>query len=808
LATVTPRKPATRARTATPAPSKREGSSRGAKNLVIVESPAKARTVENILGSDFRVIASVGHVRDLPNYGYGVNDIEKGDFTPKYVVVKDKKRGIDKGDVIAEIAKAAKAADNIYLSTDPDREGEAISWHIQEAAGIPAGRAQRVVFHEITKPAIEEAFRHPSTLNMDLVDAQQTRRVLDRLIGFPLTWLVQGKVSRGASAGRVQSVALRMIVERERQITDFQAQEYWTIQALLAKQEQQFPAELARLPGLARGTSIKPGTGEFRAAIPDQPSADRLVATFNRSDFAVSSVKKGERGKSPVPPFTTSTFQQAANNRLGMGAARAMSFAQQLYEGVNVPGQGPVGLITYMRTDSLNISPIARAEARRYITGRWGSDYIPEKERVYRTRAKGAQEAHEAIRPTDPARTPESLTRVLDAQQLRVYRLIWQRFVASQMSDARFSTMQVEIEAREAGELRGTFRTSAQRLLFAGHLAVYGTDVSELEQGQEDEDAESALPELAEAEVLARRAVEGRQHFTEPPARYTEATLVKALEERGIGRPSTYATIVQTVQKRDYVTKQGRALVPQELGFLVNDLLVQHVNRYVDIGFTSEMEEELDEIAEGKRDYDSVVRDFWGAFDETVKKAKGDAEKAEEKTDILCSVCGLSNMVIKWGRNGKFLACPRYPECKNAQPLTQEGEPAARTEPVRIAFHCPKDGGQLIQKNGPYGPYVDCENRDAKTCDFRGGVPVGVVCPEEPETGQLVEKRTKRGIFYGCWNYPNCSYTTNTLDPEKMAKPRSAEDRAEGNRKLLERSARGKAAFASRRPKTGAKKAS
>lgn len=770
---------------------------------MIVESPAKARTVENILGDDYRVIASVGHVRDLPAYGYGVEDFEN--FRPKYVIVKNKSRGVDKTQVIAEIARAATAAERVFLSTDPDREGEAISWHIREAAGIPVEKTSRVVFHEITKPAIEEAFQHPGKLDMDLVDAQQARRVLDRLIGFPLTWFVQGKVSRSASAGRVQSVALRMIVEREKAIRGFVPQEYWTIQALLAKGTAQFTAELARLPQPA-GTTIKPGSGEFRAAIPDQPSADRLVATFNRSDFAVSTVKKGERGKSPAPPFTTSTFQQAANNRLGMGAAKAMQVAQQLYEGITVPGEGPVGLITYMRTDSFNIAPVARHEAREYVQGRWGETFVPVKERVYRTRTRGAQEAHEAIRPTRAMRTPESLARVLTAEQLRVYRLIWQRFLASQMSDARFATVTVDIEARETGTLRGTFRTSAQHLLFAGHLAVYGNDVSERETGEEDEDAEAALPELTDGEALARRNVDSRQHFTEPPPRYTEATLVKALEEKGIGRPSTYATIVQTVLKRDYVAKQGRALVPQELGFLVNDILVEHMSKYVNVDFTSEMEEELDEVADGKRGYLSVVSDFWSGFEKDVEAAKGAAEKVQEDTDILCDVCGQANLVIKWGRNGKFMACPRYPDCKNARPLTNEGEPLVSNAPQPIDYQCPKCGSGLLQKSGPYGPYVDCMQRETKKCDFRAGVPVGVVCPEEPETGQLVEKRTKRGVFYGCWNYPHCSYTANNL--EKLPPVRTPEERAAGNAKLLERSARGKAAFASRRSKAPARRAS
>jgi DNA topoisomerase-1 len=771
---------------------------------VIVESPAKARTVESILGDDYRVIASVGHVRDLPNYGYGVEDFET--FRPKYVVVKDKRRGIDKGEIIDEIARAATNAERVFLSTDPDREGEAISWHIKEAARIPDEKAARVVFHEVTRPAIEEAFSHPGELNMALVDAQQTRRVLDRLIGFPLTWFVQGKVTKGASAGRVQSVALRLIVERERQIQNFVPQEYWTIRAMLAKAGVGFTADLARLPGQGRAT-IKPGGGDsFTPAIPDQASADRLVETFNRSDFSVSAVKTGERSKGAAPPFTTSTFQQAANNRLGMSAARAMDTAQQLYEGINLPGEGPTGLITYMRTDSLNIAPAARAEARRYIGQRWGADFVPSKEKVYRTRAKGAQEAHEAIRPTDPARTPESLSRVLDRDQLRVYTLIWQRFIASQMADARFATVSVEIEARERGELRGTFRTSAQRLLFAGHLAVYGTDANERQPGEEDEDADASLPDLAEGDLLERRAVEGLQHFTEPPPRYTEASLVKALEEKGIGRPSTYASIVQTVLKRDYVARQGRALVPQELGFLVNDLLVGHMDKYVNVGFTSEMEEELDEVAEGKRDYLSVVKSFWDEFEKDYEQAKGEAGKVQEETDIVCDVCGQARMVIKWGRNGKFLACPRYPDCKNAKPLTQEGEVVPTRAPMPTDYRCPRCGSTLIAKNGPFGPYVDCEQRESGSCDFRAGMPVGVECPEEPGSGQLVEKRTKRGTFYGCWNYPHCSYTTNSLEPGKMSPPRDSAERAAANAKLLERSARGKAAFASRRAKAGARR--
>ncbi len=776
---------------------------RHAKNLVIVESPAKARTVGNILGDDYTVIASVGHVRDLPNYGYGVEDFDN--FKPKYVVVKDKKRGVDKSTVIADIAAAAKHAENIYLSTDPDREGEAIAWHIREAAGIPEERTRRVVFHEITKPAIEDAFQHPGELDMQLVDAQQARRVLDRLIGFPLTWFVQKKVSRGASAGRVQSVALHLIVKRERQIQNFVPVEYWTIHAQFSKGTRTFEAELASFPAAAKGTSMKPPFRDAGPAIADNATALDLVEALQRAAFSVSSVKKGTRARAAGAPFTTSTFQQAAVNRLGMSAARAMSIAQELYEGVT----GQVGLITYMRTDSLNVSSEAQAAARAYAKERYGADYVPAKHKVYTTRSKGAQEAHEAIRPTSVQRTPESLRGTLSADQMRVYTLIWQRFMASQMADARFATTAVEIEAKEGDALRGTFRASAQQLIFAGHLAVYGDHADDGDAGKED--AESTLPELVEGETLQRQAIEPRQHFTEPPPRYTEASLVKALEEEGIGRPSTYATIVQTVQKRDYVTKQGRQLVPQELGFLVNDLLAEHMPRYVAVPFTGEMEEELDQVAEGERKYQTVLREFWPAFKKALDEAEGNAGKLVEETDIRCNVCDQANMVIKWGRNGKFYACPRYPECTNSLPMDAEGKPVFVEPPKQTEYRCPKCGSATVQKTGPYGPYLDCVQREEKKCDFRSGVPVGVACPEEPETGQLVEKqaRTKgRGVFYACWNYPHCSYTTNTLEPDKMTPPRGQEEREEANIKLLERSLRGKAAFAKRRENARAKKAS
>ena len=781
--------------------------------------------MKNILGDDYEVIASVGHVRDLPPYGYGVESVEKMDFTPKYVVVKDARRGVNKSEVVAEIAAAAKAAERVFLSTDPDREGEAIAWHIKEAAGIPDEKATRVVFHEITKPAIEAAFaeamgqhvtasadhhrKAPGRIDMDLVDAQQARRVLDRLIGFPLTWFVQKKVSRGASAGRVQSVALGLIVNREKEIQDFRPVEYWTIHAGLAKQARAFEAELTKFPEAAKGAKLKPAFTSGGPAIPSEAAANELLAKLRRSQFQVASVTKGEKKRSPAPPFTTSTFQQAAVNRLGMSAARAMGIAQELYEGIG----GQAGLITYMRTDSFNISPIARLQARDFAARTWGSEYIPAKERVYVTRSRGAQEAHEAIRPTNPSAMPESLRRTLNNDQLRVYTLIWQRFMASQMSDARYATVTVDIEAREGTDAHATFRASSSTLTFEGHLKVYGADASEAQaEDDQEEGLQGSLPELAAGETLEQRSVDGRRHETEPPPRYTEATLVKALEEDGIGRPSTYATIVQTVLKRDYVQKQGRQLVPQELGFIVHDLLEQHMKKYVDVPFTGEMERELDEVAQGDRKYEEVLEEFWPEFKRALDGAEDTAEKQQEVTDILCNVCQQTNLVIKWGRNGKFFACPRYPECSNSLPMGADGKPVFAAAPQEIAERCPKDGGALVQKSGPYGQYVDCVNREKGTCDFRGGVPVGVACPEEPETGQLVQKQTKRGIFYGCWNYPNCSYTTNSLEPAKMAPARPPDEREAANKKLLERSARGKAAFAKRKagaaPGTRARKAS
>ena len=766
------------------APPARASRSRRGKDLVIVESPAKARTIEGILGDGYRVIASAGHVRDLPERGYGV-DVKGGTFAPTYEVLKDKR------EVVKQIADAAARAEHVYLSTDPDREGEAISWHIAEAANIPGEKTRRVVFHEITKPAIEAAFQRPGELDRDLIEAQETRRVLDRLIGYPLSWFVQGKVARSASAGRVQSVALRLVVEREREIEAFTPQEYWTIHARLAKEGDEFGAKLVRLPDVKKL--------DEKRDIPDKATADALLASLRPSDFSVTSAKHGERKRRPAPPFSTSTYQQAANNRLGFGAQRAMALAQQLYEGVAIPGEGSVGLITYMRTDSLSVSPVARREARAYAARRWGTEYVPAKERVYRSRARGAQEAHEAIRPTSPERAPEALRDVLNRDQLRAYTLIWQRFMASQLADARYATVTVEIEAREGGEVRGGFRASAQRLVFAGHLAVLGVDPDEerVADGGGAAETVASLPALAAGDALERRAVDGEQHFTEPPPRFTEASLVKALEEEGIGRPSTYASIMQKVLNRAYIEREGRQLVPRELGVTVNDLLVEHMDRYVAVPFTSEIEEDLDEVAAGDRGYDEVVRGFWEPFNADIETAKKEAPKQVEETDIVCSRCGERKMVVRWSRNGKFLGCSGFPECRNAMPLTAEGEPLPPQEPQPTAWKCPRCGAATELKYGPYGEYLDCVQRETRECDFRSNPPVGVACPEEPESGQLVAKRARgkrRGTFYGCWNYPDCTYTTNSLEPDRIAPVRTAEERATAAEKAKARASRGRGA--------------
>jgi DNA topoisomerase-1 len=709
------------------------------KNLVIVESPTKARTLSGFLGRDYEVKASVGHVRDLPKSKLGV-DVDHG-FKPDYIVPEDKMK------VVKDLKAAAKGASAIYLATDPDREGEAISWHVMEAAEIKPRRERpihRVVFHEITKSAIEDAFQHPRGIDFHLVNAQQARRVLDRLVGYKISPLLWKKVRRGLSAGRVQSVALRMIVEREREIERFVPREYWTIDAELSKEVQPDLHFRARLHGYA-------GKKKADLEIPDEAAAQRLVETLRAARYTVGEVRQRTMNRRPSPPFTTSTLQQEASRRLGFNARRTMKVAQELYEGRQLGKEGSVGLITYMRTDSTNVSKDAQEETRGYITRRFGGDFVPSSPRVYTKKVKGAQEAHEAIRPTSVQREPEAIKRHLTPDQLRLYTLIWQRMVASQMADAVFDQTSVDIIATPVAGDAYLFRATASKLRFPGFRAVY----IEARDDGVDEDADTnALPELAADDPLLLHELFPDQHFTEPPPRYTEASLVKALEENGIGRPSTYAPILATLENREYVEKVGRQLRPQELGCVVTDLLTEHFPDFVDIGFTADMEEELDDIAQGEREWQPVVDQYYQPLDAAVKKA-AKATVVFEESDEDCPECG-AKMLVRWGRFGKFLACSRYPECKGSKPL--EGE---REEEIVADEFCPECGASMTVKQGRFGRFLAC----SRYPECKGSRPflnkIGVACPKDG--GHIVERKMRgRGkrVFYGCSNFPNCDFTS------------------------------------------------
>ncbi|MPZ23157.1 MAG: type I DNA topoisomerase [Dehalococcoidia bacterium] len=705
------------------------------KDLIIVESPAKARTLSNFLGKDYVVEASVGHVRDLPKSKLGV-DIED-DFQPSYVVPAEKKQ------VVKRIKEQAKGAKAIWLATDPDREGEAISWHLVKAAGLDNVPHQRLVFHEITKDAVVHAFAEPRPINMPLVDAQQARRVVDRLLGYQISPILWKKIRGGLSAGRVQSVALKIIVDREREITAFEPVEYWTIEAELANAANGSGESLrARFEGLA-GTKVE------KIELSSKETVDALLERLTGSRYRVSDIKTRTQARRPSPPFTTSTLQQEASRRLGYTARRTMSLAQQLYEGLNT-GNEAVGLITYMRTDSTAIGEQARDQARSYIRNRFGIDYAPPVARTYARKAKHAQEAHEAIRPTAVTRDPEAMRSHLTNDQYRLYALIWNRFLASQMSDAQYDVTTVEIEAIPAdGDRAYAFRASARRLRFAGWLQLYGGNA-------EDDDEESsggALPELVHGQSLALSGLLPAQHFTEPPPRFTEASLVKALEENGIGRPSTYAPIMSTIQDRGYVERKDRALHPTELGFTVNDLLQEHFADLLAVPFTAGMEEELDEIARGDRQWVPVVKSFYDPLEAALGKAR-EAPTVTEESEESCDKCGRS-MLVRWGRFGKFLACSGYPECKNTKPL--EEEPQLEQEEF-----CQECGAPMALKRGRFGAFLACTRYpECKgTRPFFRKLP-DVRCPVDG--GEIAEKTTRKGrakVFYGCINYPKCEWTS------------------------------------------------
>lgn len=682
--------------------------------LVIVESPAKARTVGRFLGKGFTVRASVGHVRDLLRSELSV-DVEHN-FQPKYRVPNEKRQ------VVKELKALAKTAEEIYLATDPDREGEAIAWHLMEAAEIDPKISKRVVFHEITQPAIEEAFANPRDINMSLVDAQQARRVLDRLVGYSLSPLLWEKVRSRLSAGRVQSVALRLIAEREREIDEFNPVEYWSLAAELKAHGSKKNNYLARLVRL----------DNEEPHLSDKATVDGLLADLDNAVYQISRIKRTERRRKPQAPFITSTLQQESSRRLGYTARRTMSLAQQLYEGLDVGEGGTTGLITYMRTDSTNVSELAQREAREMIQQQYGADFLPPAPPQYKTRAVGAQEAHEAIRPTSVMRAPDKVKSFLTPEQFKLYQLIWQRFVASQMEAAIFDVVSVEIPT-QTSQHAYLWRASGSTLRFPGYLIVYEEAKDEDQKG-EDEDNVRIPPGLEEGQVQELIRLIPEQHFTQPPPRFTEATLVQSLEERGIGRPSTYAPILSTIQERGYVVRENKRLFPTETGILVNDLLVKHFPEIVDLNFTANMESNLDRVAEGEREWPGVVADFYSSFEPQLKKAQAEmpVTKAElEKVGRACPECG-HDLVIRWGRFGKFISCSNFPACRHTEPWLE-----------KIGVACPKDGGDIVQRKTRKGRvFYGCANYP--TCDFTSWKrPVRTPCPK---CGGLMVVNNKREV--------------------------------------------------------------
>ncbi len=661
--------------------------------LVIVESPTKVKSIKKYLGSGYEVMASMGHVRDLPKSKLGV-DIEH-DFKPQYVNMTDKK------DLIKSLKEAAANSDQVLLATDPDREGEAISWHLAQILALDMNECNRVAFNEITETGVKAGIKEPHKINIDLVDAQQARRVLDRIVGYKLSPFLWKKVKSGLSAGRVQTVALRLIVEREREIEKFNAEEYWSVDAKLLAAKKSFSAKLY---GFSDGKKID--------VIPNEEEAGKIVSALEGAEYKVSELKRGIRKKQPAPPFITSTLQQEASRKLGFTGQRTMRIAQQLYEGVDIPGVGTTGLITYMRTDSLRISEEARAAANKYIAGRFGEKYLPEKPRYFKTKS-GAQDAHEAIRPTLVTLSPETVKDSLTAEQYKLYKLIWERFLASLMAVCVQNTVNVNITAGDY-----LFKASGYSVKFDGFTVLY-------EEGK-DEDSEEggALPEMKEGDLLKLKELTPNQHFTQPPARYTEPTLIKALDENGIGRPSTYAPIISNILSRDYIEREKKSLKPTGLGTVVSDLMVDYFNKIIDVKFTAGLEKQLDEIGAGKRGWVDTIKDFYKDFDKLYTKAESSLEGKRvkvpvEETDIVCEKCG-RNMVIKSGRFGKFLACPGYPECKNTKPLPED----------EVKQPCPKCGAKLLKRKSKKGKtFYGCSNYPE--CDFAApGIPTGEVCPE------------------------------------------------------------------------------
>lgn len=768
------------------------------KSLVVVESPSKAKTINKYLGSGYKVVASVGHIKDLPKKGIGI-DFDNN-FEPTYEVIPGKEK------VIRELKAAAKDADTIYVATDPDREGEAIGWHIKEeleGRGKRRKTVRRVMFNEITKTAIQESFKNPLDIDENLVNAQQARRLLDRIVGYQVSPLLWDKVRRGLSAGRVQSVALRLVVEREREIQAFIATEYWTIMAnLSAKLPPAFDARLLRVDDRSvKASDFAEDVKATEIHIKEEKQARELVAEIQQQQFIVASVATKEKKRNPVPPFITSKLQQEASRKLRFPVKKTMQLAQRLYEGIETGEEGLVGLITYMRTDSTRVADSALAEVRDLIATQFGAEYLPEKPVFYRSK-KDAQDAHEAIRPTSALRTPDSVGPFLSKDELALYKLIWQRFVASQMMPALLDQTTIDISAGP----RYVFRATGSVIKFNGFLAVYeeGKD----EKDSDDEEQAHKLPLVEEGEQLTLNSLVDEQHFTEPPPRYTEATLVKALEEKGIGRPSTYASIMTVIQDREYAQRKEGRFFPTELGVIVNDLLVESFDDLFNVQYTAHMEEELDEIEDGKMVWTEALAEFYEKFTKDLEVAKlhmRDVKRQEIITDEKCENCG-SLMAKKFGRFGEFLACTNYPECKTTRDIPKvhdeageeahaeaaeeicencgrpmamkrgrfgqflacTGYPECKTTrkiqkggkfaapDVMLEELCPKCGKQMVLKQGRYGPFTACSNYPK--CKYIKQETIGVGCPECGE-GELVVKKSKRGTFYGCSNYPACKFT-------------------------------------------------
>jgi len=693
--------------------------------LVIVESPTKAKTITKFLGRNYIVRSSFGHVRDLPKSKMGV-DI-KNNFEPQYVVSRDKAK------TVKELKDLYKKSGHVLFATDEDREGEAISWHLAQILGISEKKAERITFHEITKSAILHAIENPRPLDLKMVDAQQARRVLDRLVGYELSPFLWRKVAKGLSAGRVQSVAVRLIVEREREIKDFKAEEYWSIEGdfLSANNPEKI---IAKLSAIADKKIDK-------MDIKNKEQADKILADLNGVTYTIKNIEEKKTKRLPSPAFTTSTLQQEANHRFGFSAKQTMRIAQQLYEGISLGSEGSVGLSTYMRTDSVNLSEKFLIEAKEIIGKNFGEKYQLEKPRTYHNKSKNAQEAHEAIRPTEVSRTPESVQPFLDAHQFKLYDLIWRRAVATQMAPAELNATAIDIESNN----KYVFRATGQTIVFDGFLKLYAEKAKE-----------NILPQVTVGEKVNCEALKPEQHFTEPPSRYSDATLVKILEEHGIGRPSTYAPTIATIEDRGYVERdEKKRLMPKEIAFTVIDLLVKHFPNIVDYKFTADMEENLDAIARGEKEWQPVISDFFIPFKENLDKKDKELVKEVETTDEVCEKCG-KPMSIKTGRFGKFMACTGYPECKNTKPMAGDTSGMHTSEPTNEI--CEKCGKPMVKKVGRFGPFLSCsaypDCKNIKNIEIK----TNVKCPECGE-GDIVERRSKRGkIFYSCNKYPKCKY--------------------------------------------------